>query len=150
MRLDKVSALSFDLDDTLWPFGPSVERAELALHAWLIANAPGTAGVLPTCQTLGRLRDDYERSRPDLVNNFRELRLGSIRRALEMGNEDVSLTQSAYEVFYSARQKVEFFEDVRPALEWLSVRFPLVAVTNGNADLQQTGGGRVFPWDAES
>ncbi|UXU92381.1 HAD family hydrolase [Burkholderia sp. S-53] len=144
MRLAKVSALSFDLDDTLWPFGPSVARAEAALRAWLIEHAPDTASVLPTQQTLSELREEYERLCPDLVSDYRALRIGSIRLALERANEDVALTERAYEVFYAARNRVEFYEDAFPALEWLSARFPLIAVTNGNADLRLTGGGEFF------
>ncbi|UVE69871.1 HAD-IA family hydrolase [Burkholderia pyrrocinia] len=144
MRLAKVSALSFDLDDTLWPFGPSVERAEATLRAWLIEHAPDTASVLPTQQALSELREEYERLYPDLVSDYRALRIGSIRLALECANEDVALTERAYEVFYAARNRVEFYEDALPALAWLSARFPLIAVTNGNADLRLTGGGEFF------
>lgn len=144
MRLTNVSAISFDLDDTLWPFGPSVQRAEASLHAWLTEHAPNTASVLPTSHALSALRDEYERLRPDLVSDYRALRIGSIRLALERANEDVTLTDRAYDVFYSARNQVEFFEDALPALAWLSARFPLIAVTNGNADLRLTGGGEFF------
>lgn len=144
MHLPHVSAISFDLDDTLWPFGPSVERAEASLHAWLITHAPNTASVLPASQTLSQLRDEYERARPDLVGDYRALRIGSIRLALERANEDIALTDHAYDVFYSARNQVEFFDDALPALAWLSARFPLIAVTNGNADLRLTGGGEFF------
>lgn len=144
MRLAKVSALSFDLDDTLWPFGPSVVRAEAMLRAWLIEHAPNTASVLPTQQALSELREEYERLRPDLSGDFRAMRIGSIRLALECANEDVSLTDAAYDVFYAARNRVEFYDDALPALAWLSARFPLIAVTNGNADLRLTGGGEFF------
>ncbi|RXV69025.1 HAD family hydrolase [Burkholderia stabilis] len=144
MRLAKVSALSFDLDDTLWPFGPSVARAEATLRAWLIEHAPDTASILPTQQTMSELREEYERSRPDLANDFRALRLGSIRLALARANADVALADPAYEVFYAARNRVEFYDDALPALAWLSARFPLIAVTNGNADLRLTGGGEYF------
>ncbi|WP_322087464.1 HAD-IA family hydrolase [Burkholderia sp. BCC1999] len=144
MRLTKVSALSFDLDDTLWPFGPSVIRAEAMLRAWLIEHAPNTESVLPTQQALSELREEYERLRPDLAGDFRAMRIGSIRIALERANEDVSLTDRAYDVFYAARNRVEFYEDALPALAWLSARFPLIAVTNGNADLRLTGGGEFF------
>ncbi|AFQ51553.1 HAD family hydrolase [Burkholderia cepacia GG4] len=144
MHPSKVSAISFDLDDTLWPFWPSVERAEASLHAWLIEHAPNTASVLPTSQALSQLRDEYERARPDLVSDYRALRIGSIRLALERANEDVTLTDRAYDVFYTARNQVEFFDDALPTLAWLSARFPLIAVTNGNADLRLTGGGEYF------
>jgi len=144
MRLRKVSAISFDLDDTLWPFQPAVERAEAALHAWLTTHAPKTADILPTPQALKGLRDAYELARPDLAGNFQALRIGSIRHALDLSGDDVALADAAYDVFFSARQEVEFFEDVWPALTWLSTRFPLVAVTNGNADLRRTGGSEFF------
>ncbi|AOI75189.1 HAD family hydrolase [Burkholderia sp. NRF60-BP8] len=144
MRLAKVSALSFDLDDTLWPFGPSVVRAEATLRAWLIEHAPHTASVLPTQQALSALREEYERLYPELAGDYRAMRIGSIRLALERANEDVSLTDRAYDVFYAARNRVEFYEDALPALAWLSARFPLIAVTNGNADLRLTGGGEFF------
>jgi HAD superfamily hydrolase (TIGR01549 family) len=144
MRLAKVSAISFDLDDTLWPFEVVLERAEAALHAWLLEHAPKTASVLPTRHALAQLRDEYGRSHPDLAGDFRAMRIGSIRLVLELAKEDVTLTDLAYDVFYSARHQVEFFEDVMPALEWLSARFPLVAVTNGNANLHLTGGRAFF------
>ncbi|MDR0244962.1 MAG: HAD-IA family hydrolase [Burkholderia sp.] len=144
MRLAKVSAVSFDLDDTLWPFGPSVIRAEAMLRAWLIEHAPDIERVLPTQQALSELREEYERLRPDLAGDFRAMRIGSIELALARANEDVSLTDAAYDVFYAARNRVEFYEDALPALAWLSARFPLIAVTNGNADLRLTGGGEFF------
>ncbi|MGV2290870.1 HAD-IA family hydrolase [Trinickia sp. YCB016] len=144
MRLGKVSGISFDLDDTLWSFEFVVERAEAALHAWLLEHAPETASVLTAPQALAQFRNEYERSRPDLAGDFRALRIGSISLALALAKEDVTLANPAYDVFYSARHQVEFFEDVMPALQWLSARFPLVAVTNGNADLRLTGGGEFF------
>ncbi|MGU3780105.1 HAD family hydrolase [Burkholderia metallica] len=144
MRVTQVSALSFDLDDTLWPFGPSIVRAEASLRAWLIEHAPGTESVLSTPQALSELREEYERLCPELAGDFRAMRIGSIRLALERANEDVALTEPAYAAFYAARNRVEFYEDALPALAWLSARFPLVAVTNGNADLRLTGGGEFF------
>ncbi|ABB12667.1 HAD family hydrolase [Burkholderia lata] len=144
MRLTQVSALSFDLDDTLWPFGPSVVRAEATLRTWLIEHAPGTERVLPTQQSLSDLREEYERLCPELAGDFRAMRIGSIRLALERANEDVALTDRAYAAFYAARNRVEFYDDALPALAWLSARFPLIAVTNGNADLRLTGGGEFF------
>ena len=40
--------------------------------------------------------------------------------------------------------KVDLFADVLPALEFLAARFPLVAVSNGNADVARMGLGRYF------
>lgn len=143
-RLKNVSAISLDLDDTLWPFAPIVARAEVRLHAWLLDNAPRTAAIISTPESLAQLRNDYEAANPALAGNYRALRLGSIHAALEAAQEDVALVQPAYDAFYAARQEVEFFADAFPALEWLSARFPLVAVSNGNARLDMTGGHQFF------
>ena len=94
------------------------------LRTWLIAHAPGTERVLPTQQALSDLREEYERLCPDLAGDFRAMRIGSIRLALERANEDVALTDRAYAAFYAARNRVEFYEDALPALTWLSARFP--------------------------
>ena len=55
-----------------------------------------------------------------------------------------ALAEPAFEVFFDARQRVEFFDDALPALEFLSSRFPVVALSNGNADVQRVGIGRHF------
>lgn len=144
MRLGKVSAISLDLDDTLWPFAPAVQHAEAVLHAWLLHHAPKTADTLTSPQVLRDLRTAFERDRPELAHDMRALRAGSIRLVLERSGEDVNLADAAYDAFYAARQRVEFFEDALPALQWLSERYPLVAVSNGNADLTQTGGRQFF------
>lgn len=144
MRLGKISAISLDLDDTLWPFAPAVAHAESVLHGWLLHHAPKTADVLTSPQVLRDLRSAFERERPDLAHDMRALRAGSIRLLLARSGEDVDLADAAYEAFFAARQQVEFYEDAWPALQWLSERYPLVAVSNGNADLTQTGGHQFF------
>ncbi len=42
-------------------------------------------------------------------------------------------------MFFAERQRVDLFDDARPALEFLAGRFPLVSISNGNADLQRVG-----------
>lgn len=142
--LADIAAISLDLDDTLWPFTPAVLRAEQTLHDWLLAQAPRTSALLTSPQVLGELRMRFQAERPDLSHNLRELRLGSIRLALTLSNEAPLLAEAAYEVFFAARQRVDFFEDAFPALAWLSARFPLVALSNGNASLKVTGGHHFF------
>lgn len=144
MPFTSIEAISFDLDDTLWPFLPAVVHAEQTLHDWLLQHAPKTAGILPSPQALGDLRFRFEAERPDLAHNMRALRHGSIRMALEMSNEDPQLADGAYDAFFAARNRVQFYDDALPALRWLSERFPLVAVSNGNANLRMTGGHHFF------
>ena len=50
-----------------------------------------------------------------------------------------SLADEALEVFFNARNRVEFYDDVRPSLIRLHSRYRLFALSNGNADLKRCG-----------
>ncbi|MEJ8835785.1 HAD family hydrolase [Ramlibacter sp. AN1133] len=140
----KISAVTIDLDDTLWPIWPTIERAEKALHDWLTLHAPMTAALFSSPPALREIREEMGRSRPDLKHDMSTLRRESIRLALHRAGEDTRLADPAFEVFFAERQRVMLFEDALPALEFLSARYPLVALTNGNADLERIGLARYF------
>jgi hypothetical protein len=46
--------------------------------------------------------------------------------------------------FFAARQRVELFDDALPALQFLSQRWPVVALSNGNANVHVVGIGEHF------
>jgi putative hydrolase of the HAD superfamily len=135
----KIKAISFDLDDTLWPIWPTIEKAEKALHDWLAEHAPMAAAMFASPSALREIREHMAASRPELKHDLSALRRESIRLALYRAGENPLLAEEAFEVFFAARQAVTLFDDVRPALEYLSARFPLVTVSNGNADLARIG-----------
>ena len=140
----RVRAISIDLDDTLWPIWPTIERAEAALHEWLSVHAPATAAWSAAPGALRGIRNHMQMLRPDLAHDLSALRRESIRLALQCAGDDPALAEPAFEVFFEHRQRVELFEDALPALEWLSSRFPVVALTNGNADVHRAGLGTHF------
>lgn len=140
----KIRAITFDLDDTLWPIWPAIERAERALLDWLAANAPQTAELFDDAAALREIRGEITTSRPDLAHDLSAMRLEAIRLALHRAGDDPALAEAAFEAFFAARQQVELFEDALPALEYLSARYPLVSISNGNADLQRIGLARFF------
>ncbi len=144
LDLQKIKAISLDLDDTLWPIWPTIARAEAALLAWLQANAPATAAQFASPAALRALRVHMEQARPDLQSDMSALRRESIRLALTRSGEPAALAEPAFEVFFAARQAVQFYPDALPALQWLASRYPLVAVSNGNADVQRVGLGAYF------
>ena len=78
-------------------------------------------------------------ARPELKHDMSALRRESIRLALYRAGEDPLLAGAAFDVFFAERQRVTLFEDALPALEFLTKRFPLVALSNGNADLARIG-----------
>jgi HAD superfamily hydrolase (TIGR01549 family) len=123
LDLGKVRAISFDLDDTLWPIWPTIERAEKALLDWLTLNAPVAATLFADAVVVRDLRESIGVNRPDL----------------ERAGEDSSRAAVAFEVFFAERQRVTLFDDSLACLEFLSARYPLVSLSNGNADLQRVG-----------
>jgi len=140
----KIKAISLDLDDTLWPIWPVIARAEQALQDWLRPHAPHTATLLADTEQRLALRREVQQQRPEIGHDLRTLRKELIRLALQRHGEDAALVAPAYEVFIAERMRVELYEDARPALAWLAQRFPVVAVSNGNADLQRIGLGEYF------
>ncbi len=140
----KVRAISLDLDDTLWPIWPVIARAEQALQDWLRPHAPQTAAFLADAEQRLALRREVQADRPEIGHDLRTLRQELVRRALQRHAEDTALVAPAYEVFIAERMRVELYEDARPALAWLASRFPVVAVSNGNADVQRIGLGDYF------
>jgi HAD superfamily hydrolase (TIGR01509 family) len=46
--------------------------------------------------------------------------------------------------FFAARHEVTLFDDALLALEFLSARYPMVALSNGNADIRRVGIGEYF------
>ena len=144
LDLARIAAISLDLDDTLWPIWPTIERAERVLHDWLLREAPRTAELLVSPGVLRELREATQRERSDLAHDLSALRRESIRLALTRSSEDPALADAAFDVFFAERQRVVLYNDAADALEWLSARYPLVAVSNGNADLKLTGVDRWF------
>lgn len=144
LDVKRISAISLDLDDTLWPVWPTIERAERVLHAWLQQKAPRTAALLATPGMLRELREATAKERSDLAHDLSALRRESIRLALRRVGEDPQLADPAFDVFFAERQRVVLYDDALPALKWLSERYPLVAISNGNADIHLTGVGRWF------
>lgn len=139
LDLSKIRAISLDLDDTLWPIWPTIERAEQVLLDWLSAAAPMTAALFSTPSALREIRNHIAQHRPELKNDLSAVRRESIRLALYRAGENPLLADQGFEVFFAARQCVTLYDDVPDALQFLAARFPLVSLSNGNADLQRVG-----------
>ena len=134
-----LQAITLDLDDTLWPMAPTLRRAEASLHAWLHQQAPATMAAPDKAAWLA-LRRAGVADRPDWAHDLSALRRETIRRALLAAGDDPALAVPAFEVFFAERQRVELFADVLPALARLAARWPIVALTNGNADVHRVPG----------
>lgn len=135
--------ITLDLDDTLWPVVPTLVAAESTLYQWLSERAPATTARFDPA-TLRDIRTALARERQDLAHDMNWLRTESIRRALVNAGDDPALADEAFAVFYAARQQVRFFTDVLPVLARWRERLPLIAISNGNADIKAVGLGHLF------
>ena len=141
--LQEVTAVTLDLDDTLWPVRPTLIAAEKVLADWLRANAPATAQGTPPSAMLA-LRAEVAAEHPQWSHDLSAIRLETIRRALSRHGDDPALAEVAFDVFFHARHDVTLYDDVLPGLARLAAKFRLVAVSNGNAELHRVGLDRFF------
>jgi len=144
LHLSKIKAITLDLDDTLWPVEPTIVRAEQALADWLAQHAPSTARLLSDAPVRSQLRKTVLQAHPEVAHDFSALRLAYLQRALAQAGDDTSLAQEAFAVFFAERQRVTLFPDSLAALSALAARYPVVAVSNGNADVTKVGLGAYF------
>jgi putative hydrolase of the HAD superfamily len=113
------------------------------LHAWLARHAAATAQRFDVAG-LRALRGQLAAEQPARAHDLSHLRRASLGRALSLAGDDAGLAGPAFEVFFHARNRVDLFDDAVPALATLSRRWPIVALTNGNADLRRIGLERYF------
>jgi FMN hydrolase / 5-amino-6-(5-phospho-D-ribitylamino)uracil phosphatase len=133
-----IRAITLDLDDTLWPFPPVAQRIQAALEGWVVEHAPGASAAFDPAAAREAL-EAVRRERPDIAHDLGACRREALCRMLRAAGADPALADDAFAVIYEARQQVDHYQDVGPALDRLSARVPLLALTNGNADLRLTG-----------
>ena len=138
-----IKLLCFDLDDTLWPCKPTIIAAEQTLYVFLQKHAPKITQCL-SVEDLRKKRMDFLGRRPELKHDLTALRIESLKDLANEFDLDDDWVDEAFQVFYDARQKVTLFDDVADVLDKLQDKYRLVAVSNGNADIEKTGVGHWF------
>ena len=143
INISRIKAISLDLDDTLWPIWPVIEQAEKDLLHWLGQHAPMTAELLASPAALREIRqhvaDVLLVQQPQLRHDLGAMRKESIRLALVRAGDNPLLADPAYDVFFAARNRVVLYGDALPALAAMAARYPLVSLSNGNAQLDVIG-----------
>ena len=133
-----IRAVCFDLDDTFWEVKPVLVRAEARVAAFIATHHPGLAPHL-TAETVFEARSALAAAHPARAHDMTWLRTEALRRIALRHGHDPAVGDAAFEVFIAARNEVELFDDVRPALAALGARYPLATFSNGNADLSRIG-----------
>jgi putative hydrolase of the HAD superfamily len=136
--MNGIRTITLDLDDTLWAISPVIVRAEKALYEWLSEHYPKITELFSPSDLL-QLRQEVVSEHVDKSHDFTFLRrtvLGQVGEAAGYGDAPVD---GAMEVFQALRNDVEVFPEVRPTLTALGEKYNVIAVTNGNANLEAIG-----------
>ncbi|MEO8779523.1 MAG: HAD family hydrolase [Rhodanobacter sp.] len=133
-----IRALTLDLDDTLWPVLPALERADQAVDAWLREHHPEVAQAWPIA-AIRALRARVAAGRLDLAHDFTAQRRLTLQHVFAASGIAEAPIDTLWEIYFTARNQVELYPDSRPALERIAAHWPLASLTNGNADLGRVG-----------
>ena len=134
----RILALTLDLDDTLWPVLPALERADHAVDTWLQQHHPDVARAWPV-PAMRELRAKVAVDRPDLAHDFSKQRQLTLEHAFASCGIASAPVDTLWEIYFAARNSVELYPDSLAALARLNARWPSASVTNGNADLERVG-----------
>ncbi len=141
--MKEIRAITIDLDDTLWDTPPVLRRAEIRLRDWMKDHYPRIPEMFPR-EKLGELRSEVIAEYRHMMHDLTFLRRKVFSRMSAAAGYDENFVDAAFDVFDDARNDIELFPEVRPALEALRERFVLIAVTNGNANLAKIGADDLF------
>ena len=134
----KVRAICFDLDNTLWDVWPVIMRAEQKMYDFLSQRYPRVVATM-TLEMMRTAREETAAAHPQMRHDFTFLRKQTLREhAREFGYAE-AMVEEAFDAFIQARNEVELYADVLPALEQLGKRYRLFTASNGNADLGKIG-----------
>ena len=141
---NRVSVIAFDLDDTLWPCMPTIRRAEEVLYRWLEQNYPRITQNYDPVEMIDARRE-FSRRDARYAVDMTAMRCDFLHHIGELHEYDGSqVSQVGFDVFFEARQQVEFYADVLPCLERLGQRYRLGSITNGNASVEHVGLGHLI------
>ena len=134
----KVRAICFDLDNTLWDVWPVIVRAEQRMYDFLAQRYPRVVASM-TVEMMRAAREQTAAAYPQMAHDFTFLRKQTLRdHAREFGYAE-AMAEEAFDAFIQARNEVDLYDDVLPALEQLRARYRLFTASNGNADLAKIG-----------
>ena len=136
--MNNIRTITLDLDDTLWAIHPVIKRAEARLYAWMSDNYPRVTELFNPDDLL-EVRSKVIAEHQDRSHDLTFLRRTILARLGAAAGYGDHYVDEAFAVFSEARNEVTLFPEARPALEALGERFVIIAVTNGNADLEKIG-----------
>lgn len=139
--LSKISAISFDLDDTLYDNMPYIYEAERQLAQYIEKFYPSATKV--TKIQWKNIRIASLNEQPELVNDLGKMRSVTLTKGFMLAGMNNDLIPHAvsdcFDHFYHHRSNFIVSKPVRKVLKKLSKKLPIAAITNGNVNLSAIG-----------
>ncbi len=140
-----IKSICFDLDDTLWPCAPVIQHAERRFYHWLELHWPRVSERYDF-EALVDERVRHFSSHTDWHHDLTFLRKHWLMELADQAGYGHERVDEAFEVFWLARNEVEFFADSEDVLDRLTGLYTLGSMTNGNADVHHIGIGHYFKY----
>lgn len=133
--LGPIAALTFDLDDTLYDNRPVIERTEQESMSFVQNYHPSLSALKKP--DFMRLRQALRQTDPDIYHDVTEWRRRAVERAmLDAGlsaDEAAVGAEASMANFAQWRSRIDVPQETHDTLAKLAHVWPLVAITNGNA-----------------
>ncbi|WP_144392618.1 HAD-IA family hydrolase [Pleionea sediminis] len=133
--LTECKVIGFDLDDTLWDNKPVIQAAVDQMFSFLDSeltdHSINNIESVYTYEVEKRVNED-----PLRYHDMTLLRKESLLDLCRYFNAPEKLADQAWDVFYEHRQMFTPYDDAFKLLKFLSEKFKLMVISNGNANLQ--------------
>lgn len=136
-----VAALTFDLDDTLYDNGPVIRAAEQITQQHMASHYPATRDKQYAWWLTVRQQviQDIPEYRYDMIRLRREVLTRGLSGCGYNGQQLLTAVDDICNLFNQCRSDFTVAADVQQVLARLAEHYPLVAITNGNVNLQTIG-----------
>ncbi|MFT4937814.1 MAG: HAD superfamily hydrolase (TIGR01549 family) [Paraglaciecola sp.] len=145
-KLLPIQAITFDLDDTLYDNLPYIIAAEKALTAFLHDHYPDTQAT--DVAFWRQQKNKVLLANPEYKNDMGQLRRSTLQIGLShlgyKGAELLKATEDSFRHFYHQRSNFLVDESICSLISELAKILPVVAITNGNVDVNRIGVGQFF------
>ena len=140
--MSSIRLITLDLDNTLWDVDAIIVQAEAELLSWLAQHAPEGAAIYRS-DALPEIRSKVLQQHAHASHDLTFLRKQLLFEVMQHAGYDTGtsrrMAEQAFDVFFEGRNRVVFFPGAIEMLQALSERFPVYALTNGNADIHRAG-----------
>ena len=147
----KIKMITFDLDDTLWDNRPTILKAEIDTRNW-IEDKVGEVEWGDFNDFLS-LREELIKEDASIKWDISKLRKEIFRKKISHitpSNLRDEIVDEAFNIFINKRHEIELFDGVEEALNFLSKKYVLGILTNGNANVYKFKIGKYFKFAISS